>query len=50
MRTQLEVAQQLGPAADWPAVADDLLTDTERLSRLVDDLLLLARSDESAAG
>ena len=47
MRTQLEVAQHLGPAADWPAVADDLLTDTARLSRLVDDLLLLARSDES---
>lgn len=47
MRTQLEVAQHLGPAADWPAVAEDLLTDTTRMSRLVDDLLLLARSDDS---
>jgi signal transduction histidine kinase len=45
MRTQLEVARRLGPAADWPAVGDDLLTDTDRLARLVDDLLLLARSD-----
>jgi signal transduction histidine kinase len=48
MRTQLEVAQRLGPAADWPAVSDDLLVDTQRLSRLVDDLLLLARTDGSA--
>jgi signal transduction histidine kinase len=48
MRTQLEVAQRLGPAADWPAVSDDLLADTQRLSRLVDDLLLLARTDGSA--
>jgi signal transduction histidine kinase len=47
MRAQLEVAQHLGPAADWPAVGEDLLTDTQRLSRLVDDLLLLARSDDS---
>jgi signal transduction histidine kinase len=47
MRTQLEVAQRLGPAADWPAVSEDLLTDTQRLSRLVDDLLLLARADGS---
>jgi signal transduction histidine kinase len=46
MRTQLEVAQHLGARTDWPAVADDLLTDTKRLSRLVDDLLLLARADD----
>ena len=47
MRTQLEVAQRLDGAGgtDWPAVADDLLLDTERLARLVDDLLLLARAD-----
>jgi signal transduction histidine kinase len=45
MRTQLEVAQRLGSAADWQATADDLLIDAERLSRLVDDLLLLARAD-----
>jgi signal transduction histidine kinase len=48
MRTQLEVARQLGDRTDWPAVADDLLIDTERLSRLVDDLLLLARMSDSA--
>lgn len=46
MRTQLEVAQRLGDRTDWPAVASDLLTDTHRLSRLVDDLLLLARLDD----
>ena len=45
MRAQLEVAQHLGDRADWPAVATDLLADTTRLSRLVDDLLLLARAD-----
>jgi signal transduction histidine kinase len=47
MRTQLEVSQHLGPRADWATVAEDLLADTERLSRLVDDLLLLARADGS---
>jgi signal transduction histidine kinase len=46
MRTQLEVAQHLGGRTDWPAVADDLLADTQRLSRLVNDLLLLARADD----
>jgi signal transduction histidine kinase len=49
IRTQLEVAQQLGDKTDWPAVADDLLIDTQRLSRLVDDLLLLARTSEAGA-
>ncbi|MEU4567586.1 HAMP domain-containing sensor histidine kinase [Micromonospora sp. NPDC023956] len=47
MRTELEVAGRLGERTDWPAVARDLLADTERLSRLVDDLLLLARLDEA---
>ncbi|MEU1606651.1 ATP-binding protein [Micromonospora matsumotoense] len=46
IRTELEVAQRLGARSDWPAVAADLLADTERLGRLVDDLLLLARLDE----
>jgi signal transduction histidine kinase len=49
MRTQLEVAQRLGERTDWPTVSDDLLADTERLARLVEDLLLLARSDDPAA-
>lgn len=48
MIAQLEVAQRLGERAEWPAVADDLLADTRRMSRLVDDLLLLARADEAA--
>jgi signal transduction histidine kinase len=49
MRTQLEVAQRLGDRTDWPALADDLLADTQRLSRLVDDLLLLARVTDAAS-
>jgi signal transduction histidine kinase len=49
MRAQLEVAQRLGGSTDWPALTDDLLLDTARLSKLVDDLLLLARSDASQA-
>ncbi|QGN49861.1 HAMP domain-containing protein [Micromonospora sp. WMMC415] len=47
IRTELEVAQRLGDRTDWPAVSADLLADTERLGRLVDDLLLLARLDEA---
>ncbi|GIM93346.1 sensor histidine kinase [Paractinoplanes toevensis] len=47
MRTELEVAQRL-PDTDWPALSADLLTDVDRLNRLVDDLLLLARSDDGA--
>jgi signal transduction histidine kinase len=46
MRTELEVAQRLPDTTDWPAISADLLADVERLSRLVDDLLLLARSDD----
>jgi signal transduction histidine kinase len=41
MRTQLEVAQHLGEGG---ALAADLLADVVRLSALVEDLLLLARS------
>jgi signal transduction histidine kinase len=47
MRTELEVAQRLSDSTDWPALADDLLLDVHRLSRLVDDLLLLARADDA---
>ncbi|MBL7258470.1 ATP-binding protein [Paractinoplanes lichenicola] len=49
MRTELEVAQRL-PDTDWAALTGDLLTDVDRLSRLVDDLLLLARSDDGGGG
>ncbi|MGS2618309.1 sensor histidine kinase [Micromonospora sp. LZ34] len=47
IRTELEVAQRLAGRTDWTAVSANLLADTERLSRLVDDLLLLARLDEA---
>jgi signal transduction histidine kinase len=47
LRVQLEVAQRLGPSADWDAVIDDVLVDVDRLDRLVADLLTLARLDES---
>ncbi|PZS04608.1 MAG: two-component sensor histidine kinase [Pseudonocardiales bacterium] len=46
LRTQLEVAARLGDRADWPHTADGALLDVARLSRLVDDLLLLARLDD----
>jgi signal transduction histidine kinase len=46
LRVQLEVAQRLGPDTDWQAVIDDVLLDVERLNRLVEDLLRLARIDE----
>jgi len=46
MRTELEVAQRHGIPPD---LAEDLLADVERLGRLVDDLLLLARADDGAA-
>lgn len=45
-RTQLEVARHHPQAGDWPETADAVLEDVSRMSRLVDDLLLLARLDE----
>ncbi|WP_020577706.1 sensor histidine kinase [Actinopolymorpha alba] len=49
MRTQLEVSSRLGPdAVDWSDVARDLQVEVDRLARLTDDLLLLARADEGA--
>jgi signal transduction histidine kinase len=47
MRTELEVAQRLADSTDWLSLSADLLTDVDRLSRLVDDLLLLARADDA---
>jgi signal transduction histidine kinase len=49
MRTELEVAQRLPDDTDWPELTGDLLTDVDRLSRLVDDLLLLARADDAGS-
>jgi signal transduction histidine kinase len=46
MRTQLEVADHLGEGGDLPA---ELLADVNRLTVLVDDLLILARADDAAA-
>jgi signal transduction histidine kinase len=47
LRVQLEVAARLGPANDWTALIDDVLVDVDRLDRLVDDLLTMARVDEA---
>jgi signal transduction histidine kinase len=47
IRTQLEVARAHPAEADWEQVTADALTDVERLSRLVDDLLVLARVEDS---
>jgi len=49
IRTQLEVAQAHPEVASWSETADDVLVDVARLSRLVDDLLLLARLDDDRA-
>ncbi|WP_433392083.1 sensor histidine kinase [Micromonospora sp. KLBMP9576] len=46
IRTELEVSRRLADRTDWTEVSANLLADTERLGRLVDDLLLLARLDE----
>lgn len=47
LRVQLEVAQRLGSDSDDTAWIDDVLVDVDRLDRLVDDLLVLARADEA---
>jgi signal transduction histidine kinase len=50
LRVQLEVAQRLGPNTDWPDLIDEVLIDVGRLDRLVEDLLRLARLDETGTG
>ncbi len=50
IRAQLEVALDHPHGVDWREGASDLLADTLRLSRLAEDLLVLARLDERAAG
>ncbi|HEY1740904.1 MAG TPA: HAMP domain-containing sensor histidine kinase [Acidimicrobiia bacterium] len=47
MRAELEVALAHPEAADWPLVAERVLGERDRLERLVDDLLQLARLEES---
>jgi signal transduction histidine kinase len=48
MRAELEVAMAHEQDADWHHTAVDVLEDLGRLQRLVDQLLVLARLDESA--
>jgi signal transduction histidine kinase len=48
IRTQLEVALDHPGLQDWESTARDVHADTLRLSRLAEDLLLLARLDERA--
>ncbi|MEU6098316.1 HAMP domain-containing sensor histidine kinase [Streptomyces sp. NPDC047079] len=46
MRTSLEVGLAHPDRAPWPELADRAVTETTRLQRMVDQLLLLARSDD----
>jgi signal transduction histidine kinase len=48
IRTELEVAQRTAGPADWPAVAERLLSEEARLEAVIADLLLLATLDEGA--
>lgn len=48
IRTQIEVSLHHPSTADWPRTGTNVLADTLRLGRLVDDLLLLAKLDEGA--
>ncbi|MFV2001207.1 MAG: sensor histidine kinase [Acidimicrobiia bacterium] len=45
IRSQLEVGLIHGETVDWTTTSEDVLDETLRMQRLVDDLLLLARSD-----
>jgi signal transduction histidine kinase len=47
MRVQLEVASEHPELADWQRLSKGVLADTLRLGRMVEDLLALARLDES---
>jgi signal transduction histidine kinase len=49
-RAQLEVALSHPDTAVWEATAEDLLSENQRMERLVNDLLFLARSEERPAG
>lgn len=47
IRTELEVALHHPDRAEWTKVASDVLAQDERMGRLVESLLILARSDDS---
>ena len=46
IRTELEVAMHHPERADWDSVAREVLAQNDRMGHLVQELLLLARSDE----
>jgi signal transduction histidine kinase len=48
IRTQLEVNLAHPTTSGWTEVAEDVLTDTGRLERIIDNMLLLAKLDEEA--
>jgi signal transduction histidine kinase len=48
LRAQIEVAGANPDTTDWTALVDDLVADTDRMERLVRDLLFLAREDSAA--
>jgi signal transduction histidine kinase len=48
LRTQLEVAMAHPDSTDWPTTGSGLLTEIQRMERLVRDLLFLARTDGSS--
>ena len=47
IRTAIEVALHRPLGADWPSVGGEVLVQNERMARLVEELLMLARSDEN---
>ena len=47
-RAQLEVARSTDDREGWHEAVEDLLADTDRMERLVRDLLFLARQDSAA--
>jgi signal transduction histidine kinase len=49
IRAAHEIAAVHPEASDWSVVNADVLAEVDRLERLVDDLLFLARSDEHGA-
>jgi signal transduction histidine kinase len=50
LRAQLEVSIAHPDGVDWDALARDLLVDSDRMERLVRDLLFLAKGDAGANG
>jgi len=48
IRTEIEVALHHPEFADWPSTAREVLSQNERMGQLVQELLLLARSDEGS--